>query len=48
MLHLLRQTLTPAVCLRQTVENWHEISMFLRENPRNRRPQLAALCDSLS
>ena len=48
MLHLLQQTLTPAVCLRQTVEKWHEISMFLRENPRKRRSQLAAMRDSLS
>ena len=48
MLHLLQQTLTPRVSMRESVENWHGISLFLRESSRNRRPQLATLGDALS
>lgn len=48
MLHLLQQTLTPHVSLRQNVENWYDISLFLRENPRKRTPQMVALAGSLS
>ena len=48
MFHLLHQTLTPQVSLHRSVENWHEISMFLRENHRNRMPQVAKLAGLLS
>lgn len=48
MLHLLQQTLTPRASLRHSVENWHAISLALRENPRRRQPQLAILGESLS
>lgn len=48
MLHLLCQTLTPQVGLRSQVERWHEISIFLREPARRRKPQLELLAESLS
>lgn len=48
MLHLLQQTVNPLVSLRHAVENWHDISMFLRENPRERQLQLTTLSHNLS
>lgn len=36
MLHLLQRTIGPALCLRQSVENWFRISCALRESPRKR------------
>ena len=36
MLHLLQRTVSPALCLRKSVENWLEISCALRESPRKR------------
>ena len=48
MFHLLRQTLSPRACLRDSVENWHGISTFLRENPRKRELQMMKLAGMLS
>lgn len=36
MLHLLQQTLGPALSLKQSVNNWFDISCALRESPRER------------
>lgn len=40
MLGLLRQTLRPALALRECVENWHGISAMLREPSRKRELQM--------
>ncbi len=48
MLHLLRRTLLPTVSLRQTVEDWCEISAALRESPRKRVAQMESLGAFLS
>jgi hypothetical protein len=48
MLHLLQQTLTPHASLRQAVQDWAEISVFLRENRRRREPQIENLGRILS
>jgi len=51
MLHLLRTTVSPVLCLRDCVENWDRISLELREAPRKRQSQMEELeqeCASLS
>ena len=48
MFHLLRRAFLPTVSLRQAVEEWAEISVALRENPRKRVPQVNSLGAFLS
>jgi len=43
MLHLVSTTVNPRLPLRQCLENWHEISLGLREAPRNRALQTETL-----
>lgn len=40
MLGLLRQTLRPPLTLKESVENWHDISLLLRESSRKRELQM--------
>jgi hypothetical protein len=48
MFYLLRRALLPTASLRKAVEEWAEVSVALRENPRKRVPQLASLAAILS
>jgi len=43
LLHLLRTTVNTALGLRMCLENWHRISLELREPPRKRGLQIEKL-----
>ena len=43
MLHLLQRTVSPALGLETSIENWYDISCSLREAPRQRRLQIEEL-----
>ena len=40
LLGLLRQTLRPKLVLRECIEDWHNISLMLRESSRRRQLQM--------
>ena len=45
MLHLLQRTVSPALSLVRSVDNWFDISCALREAPRKRPMKMEAIED---
>jgi hypothetical protein len=43
MLHLLQRTVSPALSLKESVEDWYQVSCGLREAPRRRDLKLENL-----